>query len=341
MFKKFLLLSSSGLLKITLFTLALVAAAWMTFSTSGAPKKALEQSGVYDDVVKTVLDETQKSVEQEGGDIPVNEPQIQAAVSKAFPPEFLQQNVEGVIDGIYAWLHGDTEAPEFTIDITAAKQTVVAGAADYAVSRFEGLPVCTLDQLRALGTNIDPFNAPCRPPGLTSAQVRSEAEAQLANQDEFLKDTVITADDLPKDEQGKTATQNLEAAPGIFQMLAWVPWVLALLALLFALGVLFLSESKRKGIKSIGVTLVGVGVFLLIGTLLISYLFNQANQPGRLVQEGNAFSANIVRGLQSIIDTYNQTVMKYYIVYILLGGGTLLVLWFQNRDNKNTIKKAK
>jgi hypothetical protein len=332
MFKKFLLISSSALLKITLFFLALAGASWMTFSSSAAPKKALEESGVYNDVVGTVLAETQKSVQKEGSDFPVSDPSIQATINKALPPEFLQQNVEGVIDGIYSWLQGSTETPEFTIDITAAKQSIIAGVADYAAARSAGLPVCTLQQLRELGTEIDPYNAPCRPPGLTAEQVRSQAAAQLASQDEFLKDTVITADTLPKDEEGKTVVQNFEAAPGIFQLTSWLPWALGLLAVLCGAAVLFLSETKKKGLNSIGITLLGVGIFLFLGSLLITYAFNQANRPGKLIQEGNAFNANIIRGLDSIMDSYNQTLRNFYVVYMLLGAMVLLVLWWQGRQ---------
>jgi hypothetical protein len=251
------------------------------------------------------------------------------------PSEFIQSNSESFIDSLYAWLSGKTEQPQFTVDLTEAKQKLIDGVAAAAQNRYEGLPICTLEQVRSLGTDIDPFNAPCQPPGLASSAVQEKVRTELASNQEFLKDTVLTAEDLPKDEQGRTVTDNLAAAPDAYNLAKSLPWLLALVSLLLAAAVVFLSDTKLRGLRSIGITLLGTGIFLFIGSFLITYAFNQANKPGKLVQEGNDFNANIIAGLQSMSDSFNSALMRFYIAYILIGAGILLALWFRNRGQKH------
>jgi hypothetical protein len=340
MFKKFLLLTSSGLLKITLFVLALTAATWMVFGSSEGPKKALEDSGLYESVVDNALKSTQEAAQKEGSDFPLDDPAIQAAVKDALPPEFIQNNSEAFIDGLYGWLSGKTEQPQFAVDLTKAKQKLIDGVAAAAQKRYEGLPVCTVEQLRTLEADIDPFNAPCQPPGLASTAVQDKVRAELSGSKEFLNDTVLTAADLPKDDQGKTVTDNLAAAPDAYGLARSLPLLLAFVSVLLAAAVVFLSDTKLRGLRSVGITLLGTGIFLFIGSFLITYVFNQANKPGKLVQEGNDFNANIIAGLQSLSDSFNGALMRYYVAYILLGGGILLGLWFKNRNQKHQASPA-
>lgn len=341
MFKKFLLVISSGLLKLTLFTLAIIGAVLFVFGTPEGAKKALNDSGLYDNAVDSVLEATAKEAKKESGDVlPLDDPAIQSAVKDAVPPELLKDSSEVIIASLYDWLNGKTEKPEFAIDLNETKTKLVDGIAGAAQSRYEGLPVCTLEQLQSVGTDVDPFNAPCQVPGLASSSIAERVRQELLTNNEFLKDTVITADNLPKDEQGNGIADNFSAVPGIFGLIKSLPLLLGFVSLLLAVAVMFLSESKRIGLRRIGITLVGTGIFLLIGSLIGILLFDQANKPGKLVQEGNEYNANIIKGLQSLFDGLNQGLMRYYIAYIILGTGILLTLWYQGRGAKVTHDEA-
>lgn len=331
MFKKFILVSTSGLLKITLFSLALAGAGWMTFGTSDNLKKAADESNIYESAVTNVLDGVKKDAQkQAGGELPLDDPALQQVAREAFPPELLSKNSERIIDGIYGWLQGKTESPQFSVDLTEAKQQLSSGVATYAQQRYEGLPPCTLQELQGLDrNNIDAFKVTCRVPGVGGETVRDRVLAEVQGSNGFLNDTTFTADDLPKDEQGRTVTENLAVAPDVYNLFKSLPWILGILSVLFATAVLFLAEDKRKGLRSIGITLVGVGVFLLISSWLIRWSFEQLNK-----QQTEAFENSLIRGVMSLVDVYNGGLMQFTIAYALLGGGILFTLWFQNRSNK-------
>ncbi len=334
MVKKFLLVASSSLLKITLFSLALTGAGWMVFGTSDKIKQAAEENSLYDSAVEIVLENAKEEALSGNEQLPLDNPEIQAAAENAFPPELLSQNSGSIIDGFYTWLAGETPTPQFSVDLTDAKQRFADGVGDYAVKRYEALPPCTFAQLQTLSPDVDPFSVDCRPPGLLGSTIRERVVTEILNSEEFLKDAVFTAEDLPKDEQGRTIAQNFEAAPDVFSALRLLPWILGISSLLLATAVLFLSEDKRKGLRRIATTLLGTGAFLAVGSLLITYLFNQMNQPE------DAFQSSAAGVAKSLAGEYNAALMQFYIVYIAVGAGILLTLWYQNRNTHTSVPKV-
>lgn len=331
MVKKLLLIGSSGLLKVALFSLALTGAGWMTFGTSDSIKKAADGSNVYDSVVTDVLYSAKKDAAKQGIDVPLDQPELEQAAKNAFGEDLLSKNSASIIDGIYGWLQGKTEKPEFSVDLTAAKQNFAAKAGDYAQDRYETLPACTRDQLMALEPDIKPFDIECRVPGLSAQMVRSNVLAEIAGGDSFLNDSVFTVDDLPKDEQGMTVTEKLDGAPEAYTLLSRLPWVFGAAALLFAVGVLFFSSNKRKGLRSIGITLLGTGIFLLLGSLILTWAFGQMNPLSN-----NMFEDSLLGIVKSLSKNYNAALQKFVLAYVLIGGGILIALWLQQR-NKQTV----
>lgn len=320
MFKRFLLISSSALLKLTLFSLALAGAGWMVFGTPNKIKQAADDSGLYSSAVDSVLETTKKQALQDNSALPLDQPELVQVAKNAFPPELLSKNSETIINGFYSWLKGDTASPQFSVDLTQAKQDFANGVGDYAVKRYEALPACTYAQLRTMDTNVDPLSVNCRPPGLLSTTVGEKVRSELLGSDGFLKDTTFTANDLPKAENGKTLAENMSAAPTVFTAFRLMPWVLSLLGLLFATGVLLLSKDKRQGLKTVSITLIGTGIFLMLGSLLISYLFNKMNQPK------DTFGASAASVAKTLTADYNSALMRFYIVYIVLGIAILIAL---------------
>jgi hypothetical protein len=336
MLKRFGLILSSGLLKITLFSLALAGAGWMTFGTPDNLKKAADESKLYDSAVTNVLDAAKQDAQsQTDTQLPLDDPKLEQVAKDAFPPELLSKNSGSIIDGFYAWLQGKSESPQFSVDLTQAKQQLATGVADYAKQRYEGLPPCTIQQLQAIDpNNVDAFEVNCRVPGLASDTVYQRVLGEIQNSDGFLQDTTFTADDLPKDEQGRSVTDNLAAAPDLYNLFKSLPWILGILSVLFGVGVLFLSETKRRGLRSLGITLLGTGIFLLIGSWLIGWAFKQINNT-----QGDAFQNSLIDALSSLVNTYNGNLLKFVLAYILVGAGILLALWYQNRQTTVSTKR--
>src|SRR5665213_3776080 len=68
-------------------------------------KKLVAESGIYDSVVPSVLQQT-KSIQTDVGTISASDPAIQKAANAAISPQFVKQNTETAIDSVYKWLDG-------------------------------------------------------------------------------------------------------------------------------------------------------------------------------------------------------------------------------------------
>lgn len=321
MLKRVTIVFFSSLLKITLFSLALAGAGWIVFGTPDNIKDAAESSGIYsssvDNILKTAKDEALKGNAQ----LPLDNPEIEAAAKQAFPPELLSSNSESIINGFYAWLQGESETPQFAVDLTDAKQKFANNVAGYAQRRYESLPPCTMAQLQTINPDaVDAFSVNCRPPGLAGSSVREKVRADILASEDFIQTTEFTAENLPKDEQGRTVTENLSAAPDAYDIFKVMPWVLAGLSAAFAAIILLLHDDRRKGMKSIGITLVGTGIFIMLGALIINFVFGQMNQPS------DAFQASVASLFKSLASDYVVALRWFYITYILIGAIILLTL---------------
>lgn len=330
--KKFLRGLISFFLKLSLFNLAFATALFMVFGTPELIKRTLADSKLYDSVVNNVIESSQAASQEEG--FPINQPEVKAAIRKAFPPESIQSYSESFIDGTYNWLDGKVASPDFRIDMSPAKQKLAEGVADYAQTRYTSLPVCTIAQLRQLGTDIDPFNVPCQVPGVTAASARQEVISTIANSDQFLAQPVITADTLPKDAQGKTVFDNLAALPGFAKIMRLAPWIFGMTSLLLAAGLFALHDNKRSGVRQIGAIAAGTGLFVLISTLLVAYVFAQANKPGGTFNRSvpGSFQDSMLYITRTLSGELNRYVIIVSLVYIVLGVAALLYLHFTDKE---------
>jgi len=343
MLKKFAYGVSTSFLKLTLFLAALLFAAWAVFGNSQNIKTALSTSGLYSDVVSSALDSAQQNnqpAQQNSNEVPINQPEIKQVIQKAFPAEFLQTNSEVVLDGIYGWLSGKTPQPEFSVDITAAKQQLISGVGDYAQNRYASLPLCTLQQTKALkGNGIDPLNIECRSPLVSGAQVKQQVESELAANKDFLNKTVYTGADLPKVNNQQPITEKASAAPQAYSALKFMPLLFGLLSILFAVGVVLLSKSKSKGLGSVGRTLVITGGVLFIATFATNWLFNKANyQILAKPSQSSQIQTDGLLAVKYLVNQYNKNLQVFYITYIVLGALLLGALWYRARGQK-AVKK--
>lgn len=330
MLKKFLFITSSGLLKLSLLGLALAGAGWLTFGTPDNIKKAADESNIYSGLVNGMLEsavqDAQNNTEQQ---LPITDPKIQQIAKDSFPPETLSKQGDAIINGIYSWLQGKTEAPQFSIDLTEAKQRFANGIADYAVERYEALPPCTLTQMRSMDLNtIDPFTATCRPPQVPSSLVRERVYNEVINSDTFLQETSFTANDLPKDGQGRTIFDTLAAAPAVYSALRLLPWILAAASIVLAGLVYLLHDNKKRAFRSLGITFLGTGIFLAIGALLLTWSFNLMNPAN----DALTFQTSLVEMAKALVNDYNAALTRFYVSYLGIGAVILVSLWYLNRS---------
>lgn len=330
---------ASASFKLGLVCLALLSVTVMVLGNSAPLKRALRNSKIYDNLIDNVISANTQDPQDVGSSSPLAELPVKQAAKTAFSPELIQSSTEQVIDSVYRWLEGKTAKPDFKLDFSAPKLRFATAAADNAAARSRVLPPCSLQQSRELASNdkIDAFSLPCLPAGLTADSIRNRVISDLANSKAFIKTPVITADSLPRDSQGKTVFDNVAQAPQIFHWLLIAPWILGGLTLLSGTLLVILYDERRRGLRAVSVILLGSGIFLLIGTLVLSFAFNQVNKPNsqlvRLVNSSeleNSFLA-ILRSLNS---TFSSKLLIFAATYLGLGAILLLALHFTKHETE-------
>lgn len=334
-FKRFLRGLSSQIFKSCLYLLAMITAVVIVFGEPTQLKKTIHASRIYDKIVSSVLDQSQSSQANSADNIPINDPLIQQAAQAAFPPNFLEQSTNQVIDGIYGWLQGKTESPEFEIKLGDAKQRFATAVGDIAANRVSKLPICTLQQLRTQDlNNLDPFAVPCQPPGINIKAEQSKIMTSINNDENFLQDTTISADTLTK-QNGQTIFDQASVAPTTFQWFTRLPYLLGGLGILAGSSMVFLHEDKRRGIWVIGRTLLFSGVVLLVGAFLAMYLANQFH-----IQNFGAGNTAIESSLQPIVrsltNALNRVIYTFAGFYLLIGSTVMLTIHLTRPKQQST-----
>lgn len=306
--------------------------------SAGSPepiKKILKESKIYDSALDAVLEATDNpNVDGQAGGIRSDNPIVVAAAKKAFPPQLVQSSAENFINGLYGWLEGSTQTPQFRIDLTAAKATFVNEVAAGAEARAAGLPACPRGQ-----TNFeDAFSATCLPRGVSPAAAGDKIRQELAGGEEkFLKDPVITADTL-KSKDGKPAFSSTSALPENYQRIKKVPIILAGLALISLLVVIFLSESRQKGLKRAGITLLVVGIVLLVFAWAANSVVNKAAIP-KINIENSALQARVKALVKDVSATVSKNFMLSGGTYALLGAAGIGGAWYIGKNSRpQTVK---
>lgn len=330
---------SSSLLKLCLFTLAIVASLLMVFGSPTQLKHSLKDSGMYDTLVDNVLQSAQKNSDQNGDSIPVDRPEVKAAIKTAFSPQYLQSNTEQVVDSIYRWLNSDVTNPDFKIDLSTQKQALANALGDYAVSRAQSLPVCTLQQARQLqATSIDPYNVPCVPPGFNLATIHSQVVNDVTQNTDFLDKTVIDANTLAKNNGGQNPFEKADKGRKVYHLFKSAPYVLGGLAILSAGSLILLYDDRRRGLRAIGVIFLGTGIFLFISTWVITYILGHVKTSSGLGKPGTniSFQQNLVSVINSLNNALNHKLFIFCAVYAILGVWILLTLKFLPHHKSET-----
>lgn len=235
----------------------------------------LNQSNVYGSLVTNALKDAQKSASNDvgAGRVSLSDPAVEQAVQSVFSPGLLQQYTDTFLKANYAWLDGKTAAPDFTIDLTSAKQQLAQQIGQAAQTRVAGLPACSAAQLAQLQTtlNTDPLSIACRPPSLTPQTAAQQATAQITSSRDFLNHPIITASQINPNggKQSQPYYQKFSSAPKVYRLARKLPWIFGGLSLLSILGIIFIAPRRRKGVRRVGIVLAIAG-FLLVATKFVA-----------------------------------------------------------------------
>lgn len=313
--RKLLVVFLASLLPLFLFALALDAGIIKMAGSSAPIKKVLADSGIYSSLISSSLDQAKTSGGDQGGGVSLTDPAIKQAAENTFTPQFLQQNTENVLDSVFVWLDGKTPLPDFKIDLGSLKSTFAVEAGKAAQERAAGLPLCTT----ASNEPFDAFSATCLPRSLTPSQVAAQVQNDINSGEGFIKDPTITADSIKSDGSSQSVfSDQLKNAPNIYQKIKKTSMVLAILALLATLGIVFLSASRTRGLRRAGIVLLLVGFIMLVFAWALNWGVNQKALP-KLNLDNKVLQEKVRTLVSDITANIDKTYWTFGASYAILG----------------------
>jgi hypothetical protein len=294
-------------------------------------KKILSGSGIYNSVVGTALEQA-KTTSSGTSEVSLNDPAIKKAAQESFSPDVVKNSSEKVVDGIYVWLDGKSPQPQFDIDLSNAKNDFADKVGEAAKTKAATLPVCT-----SAPTTTDPFSATCVPPGVTPEQIGDQAKNDVLKGQGFLEHPKITASSFKSASGNHSLFEGkLKGAPKKYQLAKKTPYILAGLTILAMLAIVFLSTTRRKGLRRVGVILAIVGVFMLAFAWGLNRVVTQNITP-KIVVENKVLQSNMRNLATDITHRVDRNYWIFGIVYAALGLILILTTLFvgRNRSKKS------
>jgi hypothetical protein len=317
---------AAGLLPVALLSFGLLISFNHTFGTPEKLKQALEKSNVYEAAVASLVhqqssDAEQGSQSQEG--IPSSQKEIQDAVTAALPSDTLKGQTSQILDGVYAWLQGDTQGIEFQVDLTNIRDTLATNLSEQAKTQATQLPPCGSDTTVS-SQDFDPFGANCLPTGLAPDAVAGKTKQDILGS-ELFKDPTLNASDL-KGKDGKPLQEQLQPLSDVYRAVrsATVVSGIALIALIAAL--VFLSSPWRLGIRRLGIILLSIGGITILLAVLEGVLSRILVDAVTRSSGDDAIQTALAKTVRYLADDMRDWWLGYGILLAAAGAGVLICL---------------
>jgi len=290
---------------------------------------SLKDSGAYTAAAERLSSEASNAAVEEAG-LPLDTARVKQAASSSFPPETVEQNSEQLIDSVYDWLQGTTEQPQINIDLQPYTAAFTQSVGNQTVAQVQGLPVCTLTQLRQIDpNNLDIASLPCLPPGINLETTKQQAIDKVVASNEFLQNPVVTTDNLPKDDQGNTVFDNAKNVPAAYQWSMRLPFIFGAFALLSATAVIALGWNEwRVAAKRLAWPLVWTGAIVAVASFVIRAMFDTATEPDGVASRlaGGDFKEVILAFLSGLEQAYTGRLLMFGIIYLVIGIVVLVIV---------------
>ncbi len=319
------------------FTLFLLAYFFVFSRVTANPdqvKSILRNSGAYHKIPEVIYDNSVDSNSTTSASIPLKSPLVRQAALDSFNPDFVQKNIENVIDGTYDWLGGQSNEPKFEVNLKEVKDNFAKSLSESASRRLKDLPVCSAKQMQKI-KEIDAFSSPCLLPGTDVNKLKKQVLAAAKGSDNFLKETKISPSTF-KDSDGQPVFDNYPDIPQAYQLGVKMPYILAVLCILMIAGLVFMHDKREEGLTQAGKLLAAAGVLIAFIPFLINHLANGILRSGP--------DDKVVAELaMPIVHEFAKTAGKFYFIaaaiYILLAAAAFYLAW-KISENK-TAKKGK
>ncbi|MDQ5970201.1 MAG: hypothetical protein QG593_718 [Patescibacteria group bacterium] len=333
MLKK-ILRSISSLLVISTALTLIAATTLVIVLTPGHLKRWIEDSDAYETIPSTIIEQSTSEQADSSSDISLSDPIILAAAKSTITSDFVQKSSEQIIDGVFVWLEGEAPNPTFSIDVAPLKKSFADKVEVAVKDRYYALPTCLP---RTLPTSSDPLTINCRPAyGVDIEKASEDLRTEIITSNELLPENAITSANLTGSD-AQNSVFNSKTGPQIYQSLQFAPFILIGLLALYSIGIIALSESKRKGLKRVGILFIVAGVLAIISSW-ISSLGYARYQDKILVSDGGVTNDIVL----PVINAFRNDATRYSMIIsgVVSGVGALIValtVITKNRTKQNLL----
>ncbi len=322
--RKFIYGSVIALAALTLFQLPFVFGATALFDKPNTIQGILRESGVYDQIVPSIIQDAQSSTTDQNAQQLLSDPEVQAIITSVVSPKVIDQSIATITNGVAPWLKGQSTEPSFRVDLSDTKNQLVSNLNTYIAKRTAALPVCTPQQLQTIDFQNDILNLPCRPDGIAPSVVASNFTNNIIEQISFLRDPVIDSDILIQEARQKGQSVESSSLPGLYQSIMNARWVVLAQAIILLALLVVARRNKLAGGMIVAKMLISVG--LTLGVMALIQLFTSTSSGN-----SDAITQATIAALSSILDELFVSVQQFAAGYLILGAGLLAIL--RNRSN--------
>lgn len=303
-------------LVISLFGLAYGSSFDMAFSSPNHLKTWVEQSDFYDSVISKGVDDTTSAL----GNASLSsqlDPVVKQNLSGVLTKAQFNNYISNIIDSNYAWLKGQTNSPNFSIDFSNQKAAFANNLGSYVESEYEHLPSCSSSQAEGLSANnLNPLTVACQVPGVSASTIKTEVVNNINSSNIVVSNPVVTANTLKRG-NGQPYYTKINA-PKLYKNITRAPMVFGVVSLICVIGIVFLSIRKKVAIRRLAVYFASVGIILALLSIASSTVSSRINS-----------SLSKHSGLTSFITPLDALVNKIvgYISHVdlLFGLGYILI----------------
>ena len=251
----------------------------------------------------------------------VSKDSIEQVISDTITPAFIESQVSGVIDGMYIWLDGTQDEPEFELSLKSKQAELGQRLTDSMLDQFNQLPACTPAELTP---EFNLIEAQCRPEGIDIEREVRRFVSEFVGDEGLFGDTEWTHEDIirrPGEDSGLDANQ-LQLGQQAFSGLRSGPMWLIVAGVVSTILIYFTSKSRYRGFNEIGNTLFSSSLFITITAFLAT---RYESIVTGLIGENDSSNATI-QSARAIFEPLLQLIVHDIASLTLVFSGAVLIL---------------
>jgi hypothetical protein len=289
---------------IVLLVIILAIALWtfattlqMTLLNRQTVKVWGEQSGAYGKLVDTLEIRQVDATGLVSGDM------LRQAIGTTFPPDYVQEQAEMIVDATYDWIDGDASQIAYTIPLHERQNDFIENLSQVLKERVQSLPQCS----GSLSMNVE-----CIPRAYTvESYARSVAE-QTADDSDLFEEPLTSGDMRPVDAVAVLPTLENASAMGV--------WALPIVIVLGGVVYVALSRQWRAGIANLGKRFVFSSLTLVVVGLL-GWVFG-----GSLRLGARLFGGSDETLIATVVEPILQQAISSIGMWLTIAAGSVVVV---------------